>query len=122
MTRGEIWWADFGIPFGSEPGIKRPVLVVQDDTFNRSTIRTTVVVPFSTNLLLAEAPGNVLCEQKTTGLSKDSVVVTSQISAIDRHRLIEKISDIEQRLLEEVESGMMLVLGMARPAGPTSAG
>ncbi|MFW5695417.1 MAG: hypothetical protein ACOCYB_09620 [Alkalispirochaeta sp.] len=49
-------------------------------------------------------------------------MVTSQISAIDRHRLIEKISDIEQRLLEEVESGMMLVLGMARPAGPTSAG
>ena len=36
MTRGEIWWADFGLPFGSEPGFRRPVLIVQDDSFNRS--------------------------------------------------------------------------------------
>ena len=114
MTRGEIWWADFGIPFGSEPGFKRPVLVVQDDNFNKSNIRTIVVLPFSTNLLLAEAPGNVFCEKQATGLSKDSVVVTSQTYSVDRARLIERIRRIDTRSFEAVEEGLMTVLGIRR--------
>lgn len=114
MTRGEIWWADFGIPFGSEPGFQRPILVVQDDDFNKSNIRTIVVLPFSTNLLLAEAPGNVLFEKEKTGLSKNSVVVTSQIYSVDRARLIEKIWKIERRSFEEVEEGLMTVLGIRK--------
>jgi len=112
MTRGEIWWADFGIPFGSEPGFQRPVLVVQDDDFNKSNISTIVVLPFSTNLLLAEAPGNVFCEMHATGLSKDSVVVTSQMYSVDRARLIEKIWRIERRSFGEVEEGLRTVLGL----------
>ena len=114
MTRGEIWWADFGIPFGSEPGFKRPVLVVQDDAFNKSNIGTIVVVPLSTNLLLAEAPGNVLFGKKATGLSKDSVAVLSQIVSVDRERLIEKITKIDKRLFGEVEEGLMTVLGIRK--------
>jgi mRNA interferase MazF len=114
MTRGEIWWADFGIPFGSEPGFTRPVLIVQDDDFNRSNIRTIVIVPFSTNLLLAEAPGNVLFKKEETGLPKDSVLVTSQLYSVDRERLSEKISKIEQRRFGEVEAGLMTVLGLRK--------
>ena len=114
MTRGEIWWADFGIPFGSEPGFKRPVLIVQDDEFNRSTINTIVIVPFTTNLSLAEAPGNVFFDSSDTGLSRDSVLVTSQISAIDRKRLLERISKTEKRFLGEIEGGIRIVLGMKR--------
>jgi mRNA interferase MazF len=114
MTRGEIWWADFGVPFRSEPGFRRPVLVVQDDDFNKSDIRTVVVVPFSTNIILAEAPGNVLLEKETTGLSKKSVLVTSQIYSVDRKRLIEKISKIDQRQFGEIEEGLMMVLGIRR--------
>jgi len=114
MTRGDIWWADFGIPFGSEPGFKRPVLIVQDDDFNRSAINTVVIVPFSTNQTLAEAPGNVYLEASDTGLSKDSVLVNSQITAIDRRRLLEKISSIEKRFFGEVEEGINIVLGMRK--------
>jgi len=114
MTRGEIWWADFGIPFGSEPGFKRPVLIVQDDEFNRSAINTIVIVPFTTNLALAEAPGNVFFESTESGLSKDSVLVTSQIAAIDRKRLLEKTARIETRYFGEVEEGMRIVLGMKK--------
>lgn len=114
MTRGEIWWADFGIPFGSEIGFKRPVLIVQDDEFNKSTINTIVIVPFSTNLALAEAPGNVHLEVKDTGLSKDSVIVSSLITVIDRRRLIEKISKIDRRLFGEIEEGINIVLGMGK--------
>ena len=112
MTRGEIWWADFGIPRGSEPGFRRPVLIVQDDAFNNSNINTVVVLPFSTNLRLAEAPGNVLFATDATGLSKDSVVVTSQISSVDRARLIERIWKLDRQSLEEIDDGMMMVLGL----------
>ncbi len=114
MTRGEIWWADFDIPFGSEPGFRRPVLVVQDDGFNRSNLRTVVILPLSTNLLLADAPGNVFFEKRATGLAKDSVVVTSQMVSVDRERLIEKVLKIDSRLFAAVEEGMMTVLGIRR--------
>ncbi len=114
MTRGEVWWADLGIPFGSESGFKRPVLVVQDDEFNASAIKTVVVVPFSTNLNLAEAPGNVFLTKDESGLSKDSVLVNSQINAIDRTRLVEHVSKIEKRLFGEIEEGLLIVLGMRK--------
>jgi mRNA interferase MazF len=64
MTRGEIWWADYGIPYGSEPGYRRPVIVIQNDFFNNSKINTTIVVPLSTNLLLADVPGNIFIDKK----------------------------------------------------------
>lgn len=54
MMYGEIWWVDFGVPYGSEPGFKRPAVVVQNNNFNESKIGTTVVVPLTTNLLVAE--------------------------------------------------------------------
>lgn len=95
MTRGELWWADFGLPFGSEPGFRRPVLIVQDDAFNKSTIHTIIILPLTTNLALAEAPGNVFIEKEETGLTKDSVLVVSQLSAIDKKRLIEFIGKNE---------------------------
>ena len=60
MYRGEIWWADIPDPVGSEPGYRRPVLVVQDDTFTQSRISTVIVVIITSNIQLAEAPGNVL--------------------------------------------------------------
>ena len=112
MTRGEIWWADLGLPFGSEPGFKRPVLIIQDDDFNRSKIKTIIVVPLTTNSLLAEAPGNVLFPKNETRLSKDSVAVVSQIVAVDKARMIEKETKLSNRLIEEIEKGILLVLGI----------
>ena len=60
MIRGEIWWGEFGIPYGSEIGYSRPVLIVQDDGFNESRINTIVVLPLTSNLRLLDAPCNVL--------------------------------------------------------------
>ena len=115
MIRGEIWWADFGIPLGSEPGFKRPVLIVQNDDFNRSKINTVVVIPLTTNLKLQEAPGNVFLDREVTSLKKDSVAVVSQMSAIDRTRCIEKISKIDSKVMNEIEAGVLLVLGITSP-------
>ena len=112
MIRGDIWWADFGIPFGSEPGFRRPVLIIQSDAFNKSQLNTIVVIPLTTNLILEDAPGNMLIEKEDSGLSKDSVIVVSQIYAIDRNRLIKHVSTINRSILNEVEFGIKIVLGI----------
>ena len=114
MIRGEIWWADFGIPFGSEPGFRRPVLIVQNDDFNKSKINTVEVIPFTTNLELESAPGNVYCEKQATKLSKDSVLVVSLLTAIDKKRLVENISMIDNHFFHEIEYGINLILGMEK--------
>jgi mRNA interferase MazF len=110
MIRGEIWWADLGIPFGSEPGFNRPVLVIQADAINQSKINTTIVIPFTTNLLLENAPGNVFVEKEESKLSKDSVLVVSQISVIDKTRLIKYESKISKNIMDELEDGIKLIL------------
>jgi mRNA interferase MazF len=114
MTRGELWWADFGIPFGSEPGYRRPVLIIQNDFFNSSIINTTIVIPLTTNLILADAPGNILIRKKESKLKKDSVITISQIEVIDRQRLIEKITKLDRALIERIEDNMMFVLGIRK--------
>jgi mRNA interferase MazF len=112
MTRGEIWWADFGLPDGSEAGFRRPVLVVQDDAFNESRIKTIVVLPLTSNLRLLDAPGNVRVNKKDSKLDRDSVIIAAQFYALDKQKFIEKISKIKKEIMEKVENGMMLVLGI----------
>ncbi len=112
MTRGEIWWADLGVPFGSDPGFRRPVLVVQAGSFNRSRIGTVLCVPFTTNLKLADAPGNVHLDTAESDLRKESVVVVSQVTCLVRIRLVEKAGSIEPERLRDVEAGIRLVLAL----------
>ena len=112
MIRGEIWQAEFGPPYGSEIGYSRPVLVVQDDSFNESGIKTIVVLPLTTNMRLLEAPGNVYLRKKESKLPRDSVILAAQLYAIDRSRFSEKISKITREVMEQVETGIRLVLGM----------
>ena len=112
MIRGEIWQAEFGIPYGSEIGYNRPVLIVQDDGFNESRIKTIVVVPLTTNLRLLDAPGNVLLRKKVSKLKDDSAIIVTQLYAIDRGRLKEKITKVTKEIMEQVEIGMKLVLGI----------
>ena len=114
MTRGELWWADFGLPFGSESGYRRPVLVLQNDFYNKSKINTIVVVPLTTNILYADAPGNITVSKKDTKLSKDFVIVISQIRAIDKKRLIEKISKINRTIILELENNILFLLGIIK--------
>lgn len=110
MIRGEIWWADFGVPFGSEPGFRRPVVIVQSDDFNKSNMNTVIVIPLTTNIIFKEFPGNIFLVQEETKLSKDSVVVTVQIVVIDKRRLIEKVSTLSSFNMKKIENGIKLVL------------
>ena len=112
MERGEIWWASLPEPQGSEPGYRRPVLVMQSDDFNRSRIQTVVAVALTSNLLLAQAPGNVLLKARVSGLSKDSVANVSQIVTLDKDCLTERIGHIRGEDLMRVENGIRLVLAL----------
>ena len=85
ISQGEIWWADLQDPLGSGPGFRRPVIVIQGDSFNRSKIATVLCVPLTSNLKWANAPGNVLLEGRLTGLPKDSVASVSQVVDLDNN-------------------------------------
>lgn len=112
MKRGEIWWADLPDPVASEPGYRRPLVIIQIDEFNRSRINTVVVAVLTTNLLLAEAPGNVLLKSVQTGLPKDSVVNVSQVLTVDKSFLTEKAGKVRRQELLKIESGLRLVMGL----------
>ena len=110
IRRGEIWWADLAEPRRSEPGYRRPVLVIQADSFNRSRIQTAVVAAIAGNLELADAPGNLLLPARSTGLPRDSVVNVSQLLTLDRSFLTEHAGTLSPRLQSSVDKGLRLVL------------
>lgn len=112
MKRGEIWWADLPGPVGSGPGYKRPVLIVQANSFNVSRIRTVVVVTITSNLALAEAPGNVRIAKSDSGLPQPSVANVSQLITLDRSVLTSKIKALAGAAMDKVDSGLKLVLGL----------
>jgi mRNA interferase MazF len=112
VERGQIWWADLDAPEGSEPGFRRPVLVMQADAFNRSRIQTVIAVALTSNLRLVDAPGNVLVSAKASGLPKDSVANVSQVVTLDKAYLADLAGRLRGPLLADVETGLRLVLGL----------
>jgi mRNA interferase MazF len=111
IAQGEVWWADLAEPSGSEPGFRRPVVVVQCDAFNRSRIATVVCVALTSDLRWADAPGNVVLTVRTTGLPKDSVANVSQLVTLDRGALVECVGALPEKKLELVLLGIDIVLG-----------
>ena len=112
IRRGTIWWAELPVPVGSEPGYRRPVLIIQTDDFNRSRIGTVVGVVVTSHLSLAEAPGNVFLPAGETGLPRDSVANVSQVVTLDRHMLVSQERRIPPAAMRAVENGLRLVLGL----------
>ena len=110
IAQGDVWWANLDLPVGSAPGKRRPVVVVQSDSFNRSGISTVVCVPMTGNVRWAEAPGNVQLEIQATGLGKDSVANVSQILTVDRATLTEKVGTLPDVKLDLVLRGIDVVL------------
>ena len=112
MDRGTVWWAELPQPVASEPGFRRPVIVVQSNAFNRSRIKTTMVVVVTSNLRLADAPGNVSLPAISTGLPKDSVANVSQVITIDKDFLIEQCGRLTSQLMKEIDEGLRLSLSL----------
>ncbi|MFZ5762014.1 MAG: type II toxin-antitoxin system PemK/MazF family toxin [Thermodesulfobacteriota bacterium] len=110
ITQGDIYWMELDTPKGSEPGYRHPHVVVQNNLFNRSKIRTVLVCPLTSNLKRADAPGNVLLKKGEAHLPRQSVVNVSQVLAVDKDELAEYIGTITPQRLREVLNGIKLVL------------
>ena len=104
MTRGDVYMLDFGIPFGSEPGMRRPVVIIQSDKENLNGLNTKVVVPLTSNTINADLKGNVFISKKDSGLSKDSVALVHQIIVVYKMRLENKILKLSKDILKKIET------------------
>jgi mRNA interferase MazF len=117
VAQGDVCWADLPDPVGSGPGFRRPVVVVQGNAFNRSRIATVLVVPLTSNLHLANAPGNVVLTARASGLPRESVANVSQLIAIDRDLLSERVGHLSTDLLLTIFAGVDVVLGREQHSG-----
>ena len=112
MERGEVWWAELPDPVASEPGFRRPVVIVSSNAFNRSRIRTVLAVVLTSNLRLSEAPGNVLLVAAESGLPKDSVANVSQVVTLDKGFLSSRSGRIPPRGMKAIDEGLRLALAL----------
>lgn len=111
ILQGDVFWFDPGIPYGSAPGFLWPHVVVQNDAFNSSCIRTTILCSITSNLGRAKAPGNVLLQKGEANLPRASVVNVSHIVTVDKSLLKEKIGTLSQSRVREIDAGLRAVLG-----------
>lgn len=110
MRQGDLFWVEFDDPVGSGPGYKHPHVVIQNNVFNASRINTTVVCALTTNLKRAAAPGNVLLDAGEGNLPKQSVVVVSQLFAVDKTELGEYIGTLSGKRVRQILEGIDLLL------------
>ncbi|MFW2439062.1 MAG: type II toxin-antitoxin system PemK/MazF family toxin [Arenicellales bacterium] len=111
FKRGEVWWADLDEPRGSEPGYRRPVVIVQSNAFNKSKIRTIIVAVITSNLGLVKAPGNIkLAATKSVGLKKESVINISQLITLDKNYLTERAGKLSEKKCHELHDSLKLIL------------
>jgi mRNA interferase MazF len=109
MIKGEIWWADLPQPRGSEPAKRRPVLIIQGDDFNRSTLNTVICAVITSNLLLAATPPNILLETTRSGLRRTSVVNFTQILTVDKSFCIEQVSMLPKSAILEINAALKTI-------------
>ena len=92
--------------YGSEPGKRRPVLIIQNDAISCSNIRTIICAVITSNLNLAQVPGNILIEKSISGLDKTSVVNFSQIFTIDKTRFSEQVIMLPKNYITKINESI----------------
>ncbi len=112
IRRGEVWWASLDEPGGSEPGYRRPVVIVSSNEFNQSIIDTVIVAIVTSNVRLSHAPGNFSITRKQSGLPKESVVNVSQVLTLDKSFLSNKVGKLPQEKILLLNEGLRLVLSI----------
>ncbi len=109
INQGDVFWIDLGDPSGSDPGYRHPHVVIQNNIFNQSRIKTVLVCVLTSNLKRAEAPGNVLLAKGEGNLPRKSVVNVSQIFTVDKMDLIEKIGSLPRKQVRQILDGIRLI-------------
>lgn len=113
IQRGDIRWVDFLPPTGSEPGYRRPVVVVSSDRFSRSAINTVLAIAITSNLRLADAPGNVALPGRVSGLDRDSVINVSQFATVNKSDLSDAVGTVDAVTMRMVDEGLALILDLS---------
>lgn len=114
IRRGQVWWADLGAPRGASPGYERPVVIIQDNAFNKTNMNSVIVAIATTNMRLGPMPGNVTVERGVAGLKEESVINVTQLFTIDKHDLLEFWGQLPKDVTELVDSGLRLVLHLPK--------
>ena len=112
MKRGEIWWADAGEPSGSEPGFRRPAVIVSANKFNRTPIKTVIILFLTASEARAGDPGNILLSSRQTGLARNSVANITQLGTVDKRILTERVGRVPDNLMSQIDDGLRLVLAL----------
>ena len=112
IARGVVYWADLGSPVGSRPAKRRPVLVIQADSYNESRLATVLVVVLTSNTALAAMPGNVFLPAAATGLPRDSVANVTAVVTLNKSDLDGQVGHVPDSLLHEVDRGLRRVLDL----------
>ena len=111
LRRGEIFFAELNPVQGSEQGGIRPVLVVQNDVGN-SHSPTTIILPITSRLTKAKLPTHVELSKTESGLARDSVVLAEQIRTIDKQRLQQKVSSLDDAAMNKINQAMGISMGI----------
>lgn len=109
IHQGDVVWVQLPAPRGSEPGGRRPAIVLQHDRFNGSRLATAVVVAITSQLKYAALPGNVRLRKGEAGLPRLSVANVTQIATVDRALLGPRLGALSGKRLAEVWAGVRLV-------------
>jgi len=110
INQGDLYWIDLGEPSGSEPGYRHPHVVIQNNVFNHSRINTVIVCALTSNLKRGETPGNVLLEPGEGELTKQSVVLVTQVFTVDKTQLNEYIGTMSGKRMRQILDGIRLVI------------
>jgi mRNA interferase MazF len=109
INQGDVCWVDLGEPIGSGLGDNHPHVVIQNNMFNHSRLRTVLVCALTSNLKRAEAPGNILLEEGEANLPKRSVVIVSQITTVEKSQLGEYVGSLAPKRMRQILDGLKLL-------------
>ena len=109
INQGDVYWVDLGESTGSEPDYNHPHVVIQNNMFNHSRLRTVLVCALTSNLKRAEAPGNVLLEEGESNLPKRSVVIVAQVFTADKEQLGAYLGALAPKRIRQILDGLKLL-------------
>ena len=111
VKRGDVYFADLSPVVGSEQGGVRPVLVIQNDIGNRFS-PTVIVAAITAQIQKAKLPTHVEIDSKKYGFERDSVLLLEQIRTIDKQRLTDKITHLDEEMMERVDEALQISIGL----------
>ena len=110
ICQGDILWANLSSPIGAEPGNRRPVVIVQRDSINRSAFGTVVVVPLTKQTSHATLPGNVLLNKGEANLPRASLARGTHVMVLNKSRLSERIGSLSPNRTREIIDNIIWIL------------